>query len=556
MQDQTHAAKRVGDVDSSKATANLSRPSVTDTAQDPGVLAARQPLTDRFTDWDAVKQRAVALFQLPATFAPVNTKDASVAPLFEIEKSFKFSRLSSDEDFRYQHVEPLLDQTANLLDRCIVDRAQRDLFLVEWFKLKVELEQFLRLDEVLKNEVSAGLYTLPYERAIQEGIAEKQIVYFYSLAKRWMDNIGDRATSNDSLNVQYAARQLSAWLNAFPLKNDGLKGADATYGWSGVQKTKPDHLYDAAVSGALEELYAFYSATTSQSNALGGTSEASRYRGASFDQLAAWNKLDIDFRRERAQIARDIVQQKVFQSTLEGGVLNYMEKAQPIEARFRLDFREALARLVAVRQGITAVYGYPVDFPADGTDGYFDKIVLWVRSAINWLVRFSRLDQNYVLPISLNALKKRKLATRTGDKWQFTVPQELFPNQRHVRLRGIGAAVVKDGGAKGLWQMEIEIPKTSFVQHLSGTKVTLDQSKVPQCYLGRVADRNGYRDAEVTGINALHNASPLGTWNITMAHQSTEGTKSSYLDDVQVDLHLAVRTLWPSTTTEFLLSEE
>lgn len=184
-------------------------------------------------------------------------------------------------------------------------------------------------------------------------------------------------------------------------------------------------------------------------------------------------------------------------------------------------------------------------------------MVLWVRQAINWLVRFSRLDQNYVRPITLKYLKKKNLAQRTGETWTFTVNEDLFPNQRHVRLRGVAAAVVSDG-AKGLWQMEIRPPSQSFVRHLSGTRVDMDQSRVPQCYLGRVVDRSSFRDAEITGINALHNVSPFGTWKLVMSHQSTHGEKSSSLDDVQIDLHLAVRTIPPTAEhpTEFILDTE
>jgi hypothetical protein len=525
----------------------------TDTAVDKG----REKLPRRFTDWDSVRDKALSVFQIPTSFKPAATSTYAKSSLYAIEKSFKFSGLPTDQDFRSLHVEPLLDQAANLIDRCLVDRAQRDLYLVEWFKLKMELEQFLRLDDVLAREIAAGLYTLPYERAVRESAAENQIAFYYKNAMEQINRISARQSSDDSFNKQYGARQLAAWLNAFPLKADGLKGDDATYGWNTVKKTKPDHLYDAAVQGGLEELYSFYFSIYSQSDALQGTSEASRFRRESFDRLADWSNKDIDFRKERTQIARDIVEQKVYQTTLQDGVLNYLEKAQPIEARFQLDFREALARLVAVRQGMKELYGYSADFPVEGSTAYFDAVVLWIREAINWLVRFSRLEQNYVLPISLKNLKKKRLAERKdGDNWTFTISEDLFPNQRHVRLRGLGAAVVRDDGAKGLWQMEITLPKDSSTRHLSGTAVKIDQARVPQCYLGRVVDRSSYRDAEITGINALHNASPFGSWKLAMSHQSTLGTKSSSLDDVQIDLHLAVRTIPPTARTEFILDSE
>jgi hypothetical protein len=253
-------------------------------------------------------------------------------------------------------VEPLLDQAVNLLDRCLVDRAQRDLYLVEWFKLKMELEQFLRLDDVLKREIASGLYTLPYQRALQESAAEQRIPGFYDLAAFHIDRIIKRQTTDDSFNKQYWSRAASAWLNALPFTDEGWKGDVSLYSWDGVKKIKSNHIFDLAVIEVYEELYNFYASAYSQSCALTGTSEASRFRKESFDLLANWSKQDIDFRKERTQIARDVVEQKVYQSTLEAGILNYFGKAQPIEVRFQLDFREAIARLVAVRKGMKDLY--------------------------------------------------------------------------------------------------------------------------------------------------------------------------------------------------------
>lgn len=100
----------------------------------------------------AIDKRAVEEGRKPL---PAAQKDAAAVP--SIDGSFKFSPLPSDEEFNYLHVEPLLDQAADLLERCMAEKAQHDLLQIEKWKLERELDQLSRFNQIEERERQAGL---------------------------------------------------------------------------------------------------------------------------------------------------------------------------------------------------------------------------------------------------------------------------------------------------------------------------------------------------------------------------------------------------------------
>ena len=500
--------------------------------------AGQAVIPHHLPNWDEIRTLASNAYGIGTSAEAKSRAQFLSNALLPLERAFEFKSQPSDTEYRYLQVEPLLDQSASLLDRCITDRAQRDLYAVEAFKNKLELEQFFQLEDIHDDEIKAGLYTLPYVRAKLDGSAEQQLSYWYDLAAKEIDRIISNGAQ--TFQNQVHGRELAAWLAAYPLKQDGLNGQDATYGWNGVVKTKPLHLQDASNLESVEEVNNFLLDTFSQFKTLRGTSDASDSRSSSYSEQAKWSFSDIDFRRRRTQVSRDGAEEKVRQTSMPGGALNYGEKINTLEDRINYDYRETIARLSAVNQGLALLYGYEDPFPDHKK---FDSVVLWVRRALNWIIRFTRNEQNYILPLSLRQLKDRRLATDTNHKtaWKFAVSEDMFPNQRHVRLRGVGGAV-RGTAIRGLWQATLRVPAQSSCHHLSGQTKVLDQRSVPPVYLGRIAERTPVRDPDVAGINALYNASPFGEWNLALHEKSTDGMEIDAADDIQIELHLAVRS--------------
>jgi hypothetical protein len=192
-------------------------------------------------------------------------------------------------------------------------------------------------------------------------------------------------------------------------------------------------------------------------------------------------------------------------------------------------------------------------------------VVAWVRQAKNRVAQFAQMDQSYVLAVSLKDLAKGQWGPNRGE-WTFDVPEELFKGQAHVRLQGLGLAVVNapealpiqaksksgqkadaDPGAPkplGFWSASVSLPAMATVRNLSGATSELDQKALPSCYFGMVGDREASRDPEIGGGNAIRNVSPIGKgWKVVLSPKSTDGALTADLQDVQLYLHVAVRTL-------------
>lgn len=515
----------------------------------------RKPLASQRKDIAALRAKATQLYGVPAAGLPA---------IAAIESLFKFTALESDGELNYLQVESLLDQAAGLLDRCTQARSERDRLQKEKWTLQLELERFLRLDGLQERERQAGLDTLPYERAALESGAENSLETNHRSAEAELKDLTEELVAS-GFNKRMAARELAAWLAAYPLKDADLRGDDASYIFDGVAKAKPDHLFEAARLEADEAAWELVADLMARRFAAMGASEAGRLRKESLDLEAKWALAQIGFRTERSQADRDAFWEKVYQAQSPGGLFNWSERIAPIERHFSIDFREALARLAAARRGLKELYEYAPPFPQEGAPGYLDEVALWVRTARDRVQQLAQRDQDYVLAISVKELAKSQWdAGRSAAQWTFEVPEELFADQAHVRLRGVGLAVVgepesADAGTQkskagkgeavperpqGFWSARVSVPPTATMRLASGATSELDQKSLPVCYLGRVADRDSPHAPEIAGGIPWHNASPIGKqWKLALAPKSTDGTLTADLRDVQLYLHVAVRSL-------------
>jgi hypothetical protein len=392
----------------------------------------RKPLNPRRKDAAAIRAKALELYGIPA---------GGSAPIPAIDSQFKFSPLASDQNFHSLHVEALLARAASHLQRCAAERARRDLLLAERWKMQLELDAFFRLETLHARERQAGLDTLPYERATIEGAAEKSLEENHRGAALQRQALIEELMAS-GFNKRMGARELAAWVSAYPLKDQQLTGDDASYVFDGAKRSKPDHLFEAARIDA--DLAAWEQASTlmAQRYASAAASESAHWRKAGFDLQARWAQADITFRGERAQAAQDAMWETAFQAQSPGGLLNANEKIAAAEHRFALDFRDALSCLAAGRRGLKDVYDYAPPFPAEGSAAYFEQVEQWLKTAQDQLEQFAQLDQQYVLAASLKQLSKGAWESgRASAEWTFDIPEELFQNQANVRLRGIGLAV-------------------------------------------------------------------------------------------------------------------
>ncbi len=528
--------------DALRATAGLAVETPTPVSIDKEAVAeGRKQLPSQRQDLAALKTKAAELYGRPVA-----------APLLPIEASFKFTPAESDREFNYLHVEPLLLHACALLERCETYRSKRDELQAAGWKLRLELQQFLQLDQIADQERETGAGTLAYERAVFESAAEQSLEENHRNAEAQLKALVTDLVGS-GLNRRMAARELAAWLSAYPLKDADLRGDDAAYTFDGARKTKPEHLFEAARREADEDAWEQIYTLLFQRYSAMAESEAARLRRESLDLQMKASLANITFRRQRDQAVRDAVWEKIYQVSNPAGTLNYGARMVPLERDFSNDFREALACLIAAAQGLKEVYDYAPALPQEGTRGYFDDVMTWVRKARNRMTQFAQTEQRYVLALSLKDLMKAQWeAGHSAAEWTFDLSPELFTGQSYVRLRGLSVSVVGAEAetarktempkAEGFWTARVSLPPKGALRNLSGATRELDQGSLPACYLGCVTDRDSAREPEIAGTRAWHNASPIGKqWKLALSRKSTDGTPVEALADVQLYLHLAVR---------------
>lgn len=323
---------------------------------------------------------------------------------------------------------------------------------------------------------------------------------------------------------------------------------EATFGYYGL-----DYLAASADEAAAKTY-------VSNADTLSGTvhesvkPEAESERGR-FDFLGKRTKYEeniIESRRTRAQAVRQSYALKVLSYAELNGPDNYPTRLDVLQRRFTLDFAAATLRIPPLYQGLKEIYGYDQGALTQKSGSLFDDALIWLRNAAEFLISFGATDQGYTLSVSVRSI--------VGDAWNaafrnsigqitFTIDEKIFPDQRHVRLRGLNVyAVSSDPSA--LFSVALLAPQSSFVRHNDGTQVPVTQSAA-LTRIGRVQTRESIRDADIVGAVTLNNVSPFGEWKlgVTDGYPSLPNeTAQNYgrgmaknLEDIVVDFHVSVQ---------------
>jgi hypothetical protein len=436
-------------------------------------------------------------------------KDLS-ATTVSLDSGFKFSETPST-DFRYHQVEQLLAQIATLIERGITSRTEWQDLGERSFARLIELKEFADLDDIHADEIKSGYYAFP----LIQSLAETEALWY----------------SNNS----HEADQVLAYVNKI------------IPGPSSVPDYRPKDLGEASAN-----LQAWTAKVQDG---------VAKNRFTAAGSKANYDNCDVTFRRRRTVAARQINALKLAAYSDPDGPLNFDERRAIASTRFKEDFGDALLRLATVKQGLELIYGYKLDLKASSS--LFDDALMAVRAAMEWLVRFTAQEQNYILPISVRCIsednwKSGLWSSKQGGTWSFDVPASLFPSQAHVRLRGISATITSKN-SRALFQSMVQVPQTSVSVHLDGKNVKLDQSMVPVIRIGRVAGMDSQRSPDTVGTLALHNASPIGSWKVAASASSSPltfgmsepspvrplvyGGNSADIDDLVIHLLLAIRSV-------------
>lgn len=407
--------------------------------------------------------------------------------------------------FRFWHVEALLNQSADLLDRCLLQRQY--LRTLEEKRLEIKFRIVgMKSDRKTENgRVTSGFYkreaTLVGETAQgQRTQLWNELVGAGTMAKIWFDQGAgspDRAQREAEWHTTMAARHIE----------------DANRA-----------MRDAILPLAKQEGEDSTTASNARQNAIGGWL-AGVYAHEDKDEEKSVLYLDYQIDSERKAILDD--------------------------------FEDAFDRANVASDGLHKLYGYSNQLPQgtsihSDTLSLLDTTSLWVRQAIRWLTAILQYDQVFTISCSLKKLASQDFQNFSTSFEQlghatiaFHVPLSLVDGHSFVRLRGISLIGNK---LTGTISAKISLPKTaqSFQPNDLDSKniVILHQEEFPKCLIGRVADGSVVRAPEVAGSNSILNASPFGTpdelGKLELAISSNSGDQIKF-KDFYVEMTLAGR---------------
>lgn len=454
-----------------------------------------------------------------------------------ITSNFTFTPQSGDEAFNPFHVEVLLDQAGNILDRAIRERGQYEAIAAEYFSLVSELLEFTALDAIHSEEEAAGAYDVERKRARSDYDAELLTKSMYGRCRSNADWYYNNFLTQPDRNAYAAAVQRSAWVAGLvPYYWEGQRwGGYTTNTFDGITETSAKHYFQSAVVTGWSQVWAQEMAVDNERITFEYSEQASGSRIVGLRARSNWEDLNSAFQRRRTVVSRSVLDAKLRAAVQEDGVLNSSRRLSAIRRRFELDFRNALARLKAAEVGLRSIFGYCEPLPSDQASiDYFDDCLAWARTASDWLIRFARHEQSFVLPISLlDVLGRRQFSNgRDAGQWLLPVSKHQFPDMNYVRLRGVLAFVEDCTTRPRLWRLRLTPPSSSQTHHGAGQTKELDQSHINPVVCSRAAPYDAMRDPDVNGTSTLMNASPFGDWTIELLGSSPSTEVLWPLDDV------------------------
>lgn len=461
-----------------------------------------------------------------------------------------------------QNTELLLEQMAALLERALAARTEWYRLNAAAFNVRLNLDQYFELDQIHQEETVSGFYDhTPREAELQAAAdfltqinVQGQLSALEGIGHAFYSPAAVTAFINNSVLLAYLSHladySTQAQGNFMQYTSFDNKTHEESY-----KLAESATQYLGANSVNLQQAW-----LATQTAATQGNVSVSDQKARASSVKSAWEAKNAGFRLRRTEVSRHLADVKADAYTSPGGALNYPEQMKLIEARFRRDFRDALARVNAAAEGVQKLYGFSEPVPRSVTSilagqpadaGAYDDCLNWARNARSFLSRFAQTDQRYSHPVSLKARinddafkQGRKL--RDWATWTVDVPRQLFEGQYYVRLRGVTLYVVGDPSA-GVFTGKVQVPAMSFCElfpKAPGAQPQhqdLDQSHISPAMGGRITNRENVRIPDVIGASAFYNASPFGTWAIKLFGTSEQGVSVDKIEDVVLEMHLAVR---------------
>jgi hypothetical protein len=361
--------------------------------------------------------------------------------------------------FRYWHVESLLNQAADLMDKCMAD-------LREYNSLLYNSEQF----------------KLDLSTTEKELILEKQRL---ELFEREVIEAQAKIEFNKSAEIHFDGSIIPKAQEVFDLNlSEGLR--------------KPDHskagqnLFECKVRGEETKLNLKIS--------------KKQLEWATSDKL--YNENRVELRQKIIEIKNELAEN--------GLAFDFQSQVDISFEKLKLNYQYSLDRVIAAKEGLEIIYGYQSEIEQidpSRIDKKVQELFKWISNSMVFLVAYGQLDQAFTKVISLFSLlntSEQNRITNSVDECLISlrIPNDAFNVHDNVRLRGIGASLLGDEIATIPWGIEVAVPEKAIYKRANQT-FFINQKELPVCVLGRVENRASFKNIEMCGAISLMNASPF-----------------------------------------------
>nr|WP_281719715.1 hypothetical protein [Nitrosomonas nitrosa] len=270
--------------------------------------------SDELQVWERIKERLATDYAISEN----GKLSGNLTHRFRsIESDFRFNRKAEDTSYNLLHIEPLIDQAADLFDRGVRDRASWDETGSKWITLMLELHEFSQLDEIHSREETAGVYEIPMKQSWADFLSDKLAALRTSsglLKLERLLNVYLSHTAREELNGE---AQKASWLSglvAYSFGGERFNGY-VSHTFDGKQDTVAGHAKQAAFIQVGAALNKETSYAQVQRDSLEANNAAALTRMDGNKAKYEWDAANSGFLRERTLVARRLQDLKMKMAT-------------------------------------------------------------------------------------------------------------------------------------------------------------------------------------------------------------------------------------------------
>lgn len=302
-------------------------------------------------------------------------KDLALIPDLE---TVRVSDVSPDDRLSQRLVERNLEQASAYVNRCLQLRSQ----YAETAKLRNDVrfrgDEFLRLDQVYKQEVEAGLHELPRDEAADEvsGLGSSIAIQRSELAR--IVEILDPAASGNRYSTLLTEPKMTEFSQneAFIARNT-----------ANDQKNLVD---EKARSNANLRIGLDFASWQDRRDSVSSEIAKAESRLSTVQRNHEYLEKDVVFRARRAEISRVLAAMQLNEHRRQNSVINYNERLNQQRQFFNSNLTMAIEYATVASAGLRLIYGAGGELPNPPLGGVLDELALWTLEAEDSLSKYLR----------------------------------------------------------------------------------------------------------------------------------------------------------------------